>query len=174
MQTFDFTFIVGTDPHAENFEDTFIEAGCDDATFILRRAALAISFDREGETYKDAVLSAYKDIRSAGAEIIRFEPDFLVSSSDIAERAGLSRAAVDNYAKGQRRDDFPRPDARFSAKSPLWDWVAVSRWLATQGMIEESEYRHALVSRIINLGVQINHIDPSMGIDIEKKLIQAY
>ncbi|GAA6199212.1 hypothetical protein [Aquicoccus sp. SU-CL01552] len=171
MQTYDFTFIVGADPRDESFEDVFIEAGCDDATFILRRGALAVSFDREGETYKDAVLSAYQDIKSTGVEIIRFEPDFLVSAPEIAERAKLSRAAVDNYAKGQRRDGFPLPDARFNAKSPLWDWVDVSEWLCRNNMLDESEYRHALVSRVINLGVQIHQVDPSTKFDIEEKLI---
>lgn len=171
MQTYDFTFIVEADPHADSFEDVFVEAGCDDATFILRRGALALSFDRDGDTYKDAVLSAYQDIKSAGAEIIRFEPDFLVSAPDIAERAKLSRAAVDNYAKGQRREDFPLPDARFSAKSPLWDWVEVARWLCEKGMVDESEYSNALVSRIINLGVQIHHIDPTIDFKIEERLM---
>lgn len=173
MQTYDFTFIVGADPHDDAFEDRFIEAGCDDATFILRRGAVALSFDREDVDYKHAVLSAYQNIREAGADIIRFEPDFLVSAPEIAERAQISRAAVDNYVKGQRRVGFPLPDARFSAKSPLWDWVEVSKWLWENEMLGENEYRHALISRVINLGVQINHLDPSLAFDIEKKLIAA-
>lgn len=171
MQTYDFTFIVGANPHEDNFEDAFIEAGCDDATFVLRRGALALSFDREGEDYKSAVLSAFRDIKSTGAEIIRFEPDFLVSASDIAERAHLTRAAVDLYAKGQRLSGFPLPDARFSAKSPLWDWVDVSSWLCRNGKLDESEYRHALVSRMINFGVQIQQMDPSIEFDIEQRLM---
>jgi transcriptional regulator with XRE-family HTH domain len=171
MQTYDFTFIVGSDPHEEDFEDVFIAAGCDDATFVLRRGALAVSFDREGKTYKDAVLSAYRDIRSTGSEIIRFEPDFLVSAPEIAERANLSRAAIDNYARGQRRDGFPLPEARISAKSPLWDWVDVSRWLCEREMLDEREYRYALVSRVINLGVQIHQVDPTIEFDIEEKLM---
>ncbi|MEZ5720978.1 MAG: hypothetical protein R3D59_04470 [Paracoccaceae bacterium] len=63
MTTYDFTFIVDADPHAEDFEDRFIEAGCDDATFILVRGAAALSFDRDAASYKEAVLSAFRDIR---------------------------------------------------------------------------------------------------------------
>lgn len=173
MLTYDFTFIVNADPHDDCFEDRFIEAGCDDATFILRRGALALSFDRESESYKDAVLSAYQNIKDAGAQIIRFEPDFLVSAPEIAERANISRAAVDLYVRGERREGFPLPDARFSAKSPLWDWVEVSRWLCQNEMIAHEEYSHALVSRIINFGAQIHHVDPDLAFDIEKKVREA-
>ena len=64
MTTYDFTFVVDADPHADDFEDRFIEAGCNDATFILMRGSAAISFDREAVSYKDAVLSALKQIKS--------------------------------------------------------------------------------------------------------------
>lgn len=173
MPLFDFSFIVKADPHSDTFEDPFIEAGCDDATFVLRRGTLALCFDREDNDYKSAVLSAYQDIRSAGAEIIRFEPDFLVSVSEIAQRAELTRAAVDLYIRGERRGGFPLPDSRFNAKSPLWDWVEVSQWLCKHDMIDHSEYKNALISRVINFGVQLNHIDPSIDFDIETKLALA-
>lgn len=173
MKTYDFTFIVDADPHGDDFEDRFIEAGCDDATIILRRGAVALSFDREGQSYKEAVLSAYQDIKKSGSGILRFEPDYFVSAPEIAERAGLSRAAIDNYVKGHRREGFPRPDARLSAKSPIWDWVEVSKWLCDHGKLGRREYKHAIISRVINFGVQIKHIDPGNKFDIEEALSAA-
>lgn len=151
MQTYDFTFVVDADPHAEDFEDRFIEAGCDDATFVLRRGAAALCFDRTADSYKEAVLSAYNDIRNAGADIIRFEPDFLVTATEIAERSGLSKQAISLFDKGERQDSFPRPTAKFSAKSPLWDWVEVSQWLCEHGKVDKEVYYEALVSRAVNL-----------------------
>lgn len=173
MKTYDFTFVVDADPHADDFEDRFIDAGCDDATFLLMRGAAALSFDRKADTYKDAVFSAFKQIKSAGAQVLRFEPDFLVSATDIAERSGLTKAAIGLFEKGVRREGFPAPQARFSAKSPLWDWVEVSFWLLQNGKVDEEVYREALVSRIINAGSQINHIYPNSKIDIEAALEAA-
>ena len=170
---FDFTFVVNADPHDESFEDRFIEAGCDDATFVLLRGAAAISFDREADTYKEAVFSAYKQIISTGSQILRFEPDFLVSASDIAERSGLTRAAVSLFIKGERRDGFPVPHARLNSSNPLWDWVVVSKWLVDHKDLPQERYREAIISRIINAGAQINQIDPTHVFDIEAALETA-
>lgn len=173
MTVYDFTFVVDADPHADDFEDRFIDAGCDDATFLLMRGSAAISFDRQASTYKDAVFSAYKQIKQAGSTIIRFEPDFLVSASDIAERSGLTRASIGLYMKGVRRSGFPAPNARLSSKSPLWDWVEVSEWLVGNDMLNESAHREAMISRIINAGAQINHALPDFKFDIEAALEAA-
>ncbi len=170
---FDFTFVVDSDPHSDGFEDVFIEAGCDDATFVLLRGAAAISFDRDANTYKDAVFSAYKQIISTGAQIVRFEPDFLVSASDIAERSGLTRAAVSLFTKGERRDGFPIPHARLNSANPLWDWVSVSEWLVKHKDLPKEKYREALISRIINAGAQINQLDQLQHFDIEAALQAA-
>lgn len=156
MQTYDFTFVVGNaDPHADDFEDRFFEAGCDDATLVLMHGAVAVCFNRSAEHYKDAVFSAYEDILKAGATVDRFEPDYLVSAREIANRAGLTPQAVSLYAKGERGADFPKPKFRVTTPNPLWDWVEVSRWLVLRGTIREEEYREAQVSRIINFGAQM-------------------
>ena len=156
MTTYDFTFVVGNaDPHSDDFEDVFFEAGCDDATLVLMHGAVAVCFDRKADSYKDAVFSAYDNVLSTGSTILRFEPDFLVSASEIAARAGLSRAAISNYENGLRGEDFPRPFARITTKNPLWDWVEVSRWLCTREKLEESEFRSAQISRVVNFAVQM-------------------
>ena len=173
MTTYDFTFVVDADPHADDFEDRFIEAGCDDATFLLMRGVAAISFDRDADTYKEAVFSAYQQIKSTDSTILRFEPDFLVSAADIAERSGLSRAAIGLFVKGERRDGFPAPHLRLSSSSPLWDWVAVSEWLVMQGKLSADAHREAMISRIINAGSQINQIDPNACFDVEAALAAA-
>lgn len=170
---FDFTFVVDADPHSEDFEDRFIAAGCDDATFVLLRGAAAISFDREAQGYKEAVFSAYKQILSTGSSVLRFEPDFLVSASEIAERSGLSRAAVSLFIKGERRDGFPAPYARINSSSPLWDWVPVSEWLVKNKGLPEEAHREAVISRIINAGAQIKKIYPDSELDIESALQAA-
>ncbi|WP_336042550.1 hypothetical protein [Pseudooceanicola nanhaiensis] len=170
MPTYDFTFVVDADPYADDFEDRFIETGCDDATFVLRRGAAAICFDRSANSYKEAVLSAYRNIKDAGSNILRFEPDFLVSQNEISERAHLSRSAVGLFEKGERREGFPLPVAKISSPRPLWDWVAVSQWLVANGKLDESEYRHALISRTINVDAQIRLVTPDHEFDVEAVL----
>jgi hypothetical protein len=170
VMNYDFTFVVNADPHADDFEDKFFEAGCDDATFVLIRGAAAISFDRSAASYKEAVFSAYKQIVKTGAEVLRFEPDFLVSASEIAERGGMTRAAVSLFIKGDRREGFPAPHARINSASPLWDWVSVSKWLVDHKRLPAEVHREALISRIINAGAQINQINPETEFNIESAL----
>lgn len=170
MNNYDFTFIVDADPHSDDFEDKFIDAGCDDATFLLVRGAAAISFDRDADSYKEAVLSAFDQILSTGSNVLRFEPDFLVSQKEIAERSGLTRSAIGLYCKGERLQGFPSPECKVTSPQPLWDWVTVSEWLVVQGKVAEDVHIEALVSRIINLGSQLNTFDPKCSIDIKKTL----
>jgi hypothetical protein len=125
-----FTIIAtGLNPSDADFEDRFFDAGCDDATISLQKGALILEFSREAKNFVHAVVSAVRDVLKAGATPERIEPDHLVSLADIAQRAGLSRAACSHFAKGDRGTNFPSPIVRVTTESPLWDWVAVSRWL---------------------------------------------
>ena len=65
----------------------------------------------------------------------RVEPDPLVSLADIAERAGLTRAAITNYFKGSRGKNFPPPVAKVTSDSPLWDWADVAYWMASNAKV---------------------------------------
>lgn len=157
MRTHSFTFVVeGVDPEDEHLEDKFFDAGCDDATIALMRGMVAVCFDRRADRYVDAVLSAYENVRDAGASVVRFEPDFLVNATEIADRAGLSRAAISLYEKGERASGYPHPVARITTGHPLWDWVDVSRWLFSRGKLSEDAVRSAQVSRLINEDAQKN------------------
>lgn len=170
MAVFDFTFVVEANPHADDFEDRFIDAGCDDATFLILRGDIAISFDRASSNYKDAVFSAYEQITSTGATILRFEPDYWVSAAEIAERSGLTRQAISLYSKGTRREGFPSPSAKPLSSQPMWDWVDVSKWLVDQDMLDWTAYKEALISRAVNFSAQSKRIDPSCGFDIKSAL----
>lgn len=174
MQTYEFTFVVGNaDPHAEDFEDRFFEAGCDDATLVLMHGAVAACFNRSADTFKDAVLSAYEDVLAAGASIERFEPDYLVSAGDIAARSGLTRQAISLYAKGERGEEFPKPHVRVTTSQPLWDWVEVSRWLVKRGKVDEQDFRFAQVSRVINFGAQLSLKLSRIRKDVDQALAEA-
>lgn len=156
-KTFEFSFIVsGIDPHSDDYEDRIIGGGCDDATLMLSKGSIVVTFAREEKTYIDAVVSAYSNLLSIGLEIERFAPDFLVTPSDIVERTGLSRQCINNYVKGERGENFPAPIMRVTTPSPLWDWVDVSRWLHKNGKVDQPVVTEAVISRVANTFITNN------------------
>src|SRR3954463_13687714 len=97
MKTHEFSIIAsGLDPRADDFESRFYNAGCDDALVAFQKGRIIIDFAREAESVQQAISSAVEDVRHAGAKVEHVEPDPLVSLSDIAQRSGLTRAAVHN------------------------------------------------------------------------------
>ena len=128
-----FSIIVsGVDIYSDDFEEVFFHAGCDDAIIRVERGALILSFDREAVSFSAALESAMSDVRTAGAKVVRIEPDNLVTMADVAKRLDRSRSAVSQYVAGTRRERFPAPVVRVTAENPLWDWVQVLEWLARE------------------------------------------
>lgn len=154
MKKFGFTIIAtGLDPHADDVMDRFFEAGCDDATIAFQKGVILIDFDREAKSFAHALASAIEDVRAAGARVRHVEPDHLVSLSDIAARAGLTRAAVSHYANGERGKGFPAPVARVTTESPLWSWVDVARWFFRQRRMSLTEVVEARVVQRVNAAI---------------------
>jgi hypothetical protein len=140
----------GLDPSADDFESRFYEAGCDDATISFQRGHVIVDFSREADSLEAAVAAAIAAVVAAGARVQRVEPDTLVTLSDIAARAGLSRAAVTQYAKAQRGKAFPAPIAKVTSDSPLWDWAGVAAWLFRQDRLSREELTAAEVVKRAN------------------------
>jgi len=156
MSIFDFAVIAsGLDHEADDFEDRLFAAGCDDATVAFMRGAIVLQFAREAETLEAAIGSALTDVRAAGATVDRVEPDYLVSISEIAERANMTRAAISLYAKGERGSNFPSPVARVTTDSPLWDWTEVAAWLEARGKLDRTTLHNAHVLRAVNDNLDI-------------------
>jgi hypothetical protein len=155
MKTHEFAIVAsGLDPEADDFEDRFYDAGCDDATISFQKGVIVLDFAREAQTFAKALISAIEDVQRAGARIERIEPDYLVSLSDIAARSGLSRAAISLYCKGARGQGFPPPVARVTSESPLWDWVDVSRWMHERDRLSASDVLQARMVKGANLVAQ--------------------
>jgi hypothetical protein len=129
MKTYEFTIVASGLDVESDFEDRFYGAKCDDATIAVIKGKIVLEFAREARNFAHALMSAIVDVIDAGATIDRVEPDYLVSLSDIAERSELSRSAISHYAAGNREKDFPTPIARITSDTPLWDWVAVAKWM---------------------------------------------
>jgi hypothetical protein len=155
MKHFHFTIIAsGLDPESDDFADRFFEAGCGDATISYQKGAILLEFDRTERNLAHALISAVVDVQRAGAKVEHIEPDYLVSLSDIAGRAKISRAAVSLFAKGERGKDFPAPVARVTTESPLWDWVDIARWMFRKRTISRTVVVEAKIVRAANRALE--------------------
>lgn len=154
MSTHSFSIIAsGLDHEADDFEDRLYEAGCDDATVSVQQGAIILDFDREAPGFNSAIKSAIRDVERAGATVVQVEPTHLVSPADVAARAGLTRAAISNYAMGKRGkslSSFPAPLARVTTSNPLWDWAEVATWLWRDGKVRHAEVHKAKIVRGYN------------------------
>lgn len=153
--TYNFTVIAsGLDPESPDFEARFFEAGCGDATIAFQKGAIILEFDREARSFAHALHSAIIDVLRAGAKVEHVEPDYLVSLSEIAGRANISRAAASLFAKGERGRGFPLPVARVTTESPMWDWVEVARWMYRKKTLSLNTVVEAKLVRQANRAVR--------------------
>jgi hypothetical protein len=151
MKTFEFSIVAsGLDPEAEDFADRFFNAGCDDATISFQKGHIILDFAREADSVDAAICSAVECVGAAGAHVDRIEPDPLVSLADIAARTGLTRAAITQYAKGQRGEDFPVPVARVTSETSLYDWAKVATWLFQHEKLSRDDAIKATVVKAAN------------------------
>jgi hypothetical protein len=119
---------VSSDAHI----DALHEAGCDDATFGVRDGAAYAIFDREAGSFSDALRGAIGDILRAlpRAQIVRIEPDDLVTMATIARRCGRTRESIRLLANEDRGPGgFPPPVAYVDERTRLWHWPDVACWL---------------------------------------------
>jgi hypothetical protein len=95
------------------------------------------AFDREASSAVEAIASAIRQGRSAGATITAVGED-LVTLTEIAERAGRTVATADHWATGRRGPgNFPQPKIR-RPRASLYSWAAVASWLHGHGLAEVS------------------------------------
>lgn len=82
--------------------------------------------------HSEALASAIEDVTSAvpGLQVVRIEPDELVTMATIAKRSGLSREYIRLLSTNQRGPGgFPAPVTYADHKTRLWHWPDVAHWL---------------------------------------------
>lgn len=127
METHTFRLVVA-DLIDDEGADRLFAAGVKDGAPESGPMGHSIGFDREAASLQDAVLSAIDEVESAGFEVLRVEPDELVSAADIAERTERSRQSISSLISGARGPGtWPRPVAG-NVRSPLWRWSDIRAW----------------------------------------------
>jgi len=131
--SYDFTLILsGRTEITEEIHDALCTAGCDDALFGSRCGVIYLDFTRAAGSLREAITSAIADVARSGTglEVVRIEPDELVTAAEIARRIGQSRESVRLYVLGQRGPGgFPSPLTGASQKTPLYRWSDVACWV---------------------------------------------
>jgi hypothetical protein len=125
-----------TAPPGEHIIDALYEAGWADATVDFDPAMGGegwATFHREAPSALQAVVSAIREGRKAGVELLGVTEDY-VTLGEIAERTGRTPAAVDHWATGRRGPgEFPEPRVPRPRVS-LYSWAEVSMWLVANGL----------------------------------------
>ena len=154
MNTYEFSLVLsGVNENTPDLEDTLFEAGCDDGLVCIYNNTVYIDFMREANSYKEAVLSAIKNIESSSlnAKVISVDAGDLVGITDIAELSDISKKTISAYKDGKRGPgNFPNPLQRLKDTSPLWRWSDVASWLADNGKVNIELAQNALITDAFN------------------------
>lgn len=108
------------------------------------------AFESSEPSYAKSVASGVALVQALGGRVERVEPDHLVSQSDIAERAPISKASISLYNRAGSDSDFPLPVARVTSSTALWDWCDVADWLHRRQRLGRDEVIRAHVNRAAN------------------------
>jgi len=174
---YDFSLVLeGVEQITQQVEDALFVAGCDDSTLSRRHGRLYLTFTRQASSLKDAIISAIKQVRSAGigARVLRVDSCDLVTQAEIARRIGRTRQIVSQYIKGLRGPgNFPAPACNITDGAPLWHWCEVAYWLCENSILKEEDFREAQDLTVINSVLELEHqrqISPDLTKQIMSEL----
>ncbi len=149
MEIYTFRLVV-TDRIEDEDANRLFEAGVEDGYPESGPEGHAIGFDREADSLEAAVMSAIDEVESADFEVLRVEPDELVSAADIAERTGRSRQSISSLISGARGPgEWPRPVAG-NVRSPLWRWSDIAAWFEEFDDSQEVDHEAAAFLAAVN------------------------
>lgn len=149
METYTFRLVV-TDRIDDEDANRLFEAGVEDGFPGSGPEGHSIGFDRESHSLEAAVMSAIDEVELADFEVLRVEPDELVSAADIAERTGRSRQSISSLFSGVRGPGgWPRPVAG-NVRSPLWRWSDIATWFEEFDGSQEVDHEAAAFLAAVN------------------------
>ena len=172
--TFSFTLVMaGADLSRADVVDGLYEAGCSDALFGTRGPVQLGEFDRMAPSLAEAVTSAIEQVESVRPlQVLRVEPDELVSATAIAERVGRTRESIRLLIEGKRgAGGFPTPVAWVDAKTRLWRWSDVARWLREAHGEDVSVGEGAEFLAALNAALEVRARVPGLGTPAERNAV---
>lgn len=123
MANYELIFVV--EGVREDLEERLLEAGINLATIgRLQR----VYVDAPGESFLEALRAGHRQLRSLKIWPTRLHLD-LVNQADIADRVGISQAAVAKWVKSNNGHDRFPVEHDSSSTGPLWVWSEVNEWI---------------------------------------------
>lgn len=110
-------------------------------------------FERSASTFSGAVLSALNDLQRVfpEADLVRIEPDDLVTISGIADRVGRSHESVRLLIDGKRGPGcFPQRAGTLGGRAQVWRWHEVVEWFEQKMDIPVPDSENAAFLAMIN------------------------
>jgi hypothetical protein len=110
---------------------------------VMWRSQADLAFASAAVDASSALKAADDLIRAIASAVpsarpLRLDED-LVSISDIAERIGVTREAVRNWANGTRKAGFPLPRGIVGDAIKVWAWSDVDAWAQANLMLGKDE-----------------------------------
>lgn len=164
-------------PAGESVIDTLYEAGWDDAVVSFDPVTGGegwATFDREAPSALQAVVSAIREGRKAGVELLGVTEDY-VTLGQIAERTGRTPAAVDHWATGRRGPGaFPEPRVPRPRVS-LYSWAEVSMWLVANGLaaLSPADVEIARICEVTDATLRARRLQRQLSAADQEALAQA-
>jgi hypothetical protein len=84
VTTYRFTVVLaGLQEISDELAEALFEAGCDDGSPWSSQGVAAVGFDRQSESFEQAVRSAIADVQKAGCHVawVKIEPEDLVGAA---------------------------------------------------------------------------------------------
>lgn len=127
MTTYELTYVIN--PIDDDKIDQLLEAG--DVIVASHAGLHTATIDVQANDAAKAAVGGAALLSQRGVFVLRLDPG-LVNQAEIATRAGVSRAAVTQWAQG-RTDPNGFPPPHTIAGGPLWAWAEVLEWLHSRG-----------------------------------------
>lgn len=140
-RTYFFRFVLEGRVLDDEVVRALVAGGCADGFFGRGEGVQIVDFNREAQSFEEAVASALRDVETAVDElhVVRIEPDELVTAAAIAERTGRTRQSVAQLIAGQRGPGhFPAPVTTADGHARIWHWPDVAAWLASWNDADQS------------------------------------
>ena len=153
--------------------DALFAAGCDDAAFFAQQGLSIGEFDREAPSLAEAIVSAVRDVESAGLVVTRLLDGDLLTLADIGDRIGQSRESIRRYATGERGPGgFPPPVNPGREGTVFYRWTEVAPWVREHLAVDVPDVNAALI--VANLILQARQIQGQVdNMDALRDLLAA-
>lgn len=108
-----------------------------DGTLAEHCGRISVFVYGEGQSAYQVATTTIPKLEKIGFSIVRTDPD-LVDGPEIAERLGVTRQAVQNWAKGTRGSSFPHPVGLPGGRR-IWTWNQVVEWAKREHRTSEPQ-----------------------------------